>query len=112
MGDLLPRHALHLFALLTGGGLRTSDLSARLGVTRQATAQVVATLERDGYVTRIDDPGDGRARLVCLTARGRSALRVLRQSMLAVERDWEQTLGPDRLADLRQIVATLDAEHG
>lgn len=110
MPDLLPRHALQLFVLLTTGGMRMSDLATRLGVTRQATAQVVTTLERGGYVTRLDDPGDRRARLICLTARGRSALRVLRHSLETIEQDWEQTLGPARLADLRNTLTTL--EHG
>ncbi|MFI9415139.1 MarR family winged helix-turn-helix transcriptional regulator [Nocardia gamkensis] len=107
MADLLPRHALQLFPLLLGGGLRASDLAFRLGVSRQATAQVVATLERASYVTRIDDPGDRRAKLVCLTPRGRAATRVLRNSMQALEHDWERTLGPERMTELRDILTVL-----
>ncbi len=107
MADLLPRHALQLFPLLLGGGLRASDLAIHLGVTRQAAAQVIGTLERAGYLTRIDDPGDRRAKLVCLTSRGRTATRVLRNSMQALERDWENTLGPQRMAQLRDILTVL-----
>ncbi|WP_051023016.1 MarR family winged helix-turn-helix transcriptional regulator [Nocardia pneumoniae] len=107
MADLLPRHALQLFPLLLGGGLRASDLASRLGVTRQAAAQVIGTLERAGYLTRIDDPGDGRAKLVCLTPRGRTATRVLRDSMEALERDWERILGPERMTQLRDTLTTL-----
>ncbi|MBF6241597.1 homoprotocatechuate degradation operon regulator, HpaR [Nocardia otitidiscaviarum] len=107
MADLLPRHALQLFPLLLGGGLRASDLAARLGVSRQAAAQVVGTLERAGYITRVDDPGDGRAKLVCLTARGRAATRVLGTSMRALERDWEKRLGRERMADLREMLTLL-----
>ncbi|MFI9413996.1 MarR family winged helix-turn-helix transcriptional regulator [Nocardia gamkensis] len=107
MADLLPRHALQMFPLLLGGGLRASDLAGQLGVTRQATAQVIATLERAGYLCRVDDPGDGRAKLVCLTPRGRTATRILRDSMQSLERDWEETLGPERMADLRDILTIL-----
>lgn len=107
MADLLPRHALQLFPLLLGGGLRASDLATHLGVTRQAAAQVIGTLERAGYLTRIDDPGDRRAKLVCLTPRGRTATRVLHHSMQALERDWENALGPERMAELREMLTTL-----
>ncbi|MEU7768279.1 MarR family transcriptional regulator [Nocardia sp. NPDC049190] len=112
MADLLPRHALQLFPLLLTGGLRASDLANRLGVSRQATAQVIGTLERAGYLTRIDDPGDGRAKLVCLTPRGRTAARVLHNSMQALQRDWERILGPQRMAELRDTLSTLSKELG
>lgn len=107
MHDLLPRHALQLFPRLLGGGLRASELASRLGVSRQAVAQVVATLQRTGYLTRIADPGDGRAKLVCLTPRGRAAGRVLLASLQALHRDWQSLLGPGDLAHLRESLQTL-----
>jgi len=103
---LRPLHAPVLIPLL-GGGRRASDLADVLGVSRQAVAQVVALLERDGYVERLADPGDGRAKLVCLTRRGRQALRVLRATSLALEREWEAELGPVRLAAFREVLLKL-----
>src|SRR5215469_16616660 len=76
LDGLRPGQALLLVPLL-GGGRHASDLAGRLGVSRQAVAQVVATLERGGYVERVADPGDARAKLICLTGRGRAALRVM-----------------------------------
>ena len=40
-------------------------------MTKQSMAQLVAHLERHGYVERIPDPADGRAKLVRATERGR-----------------------------------------
>lgn len=77
------------------------------GVSRQAMAQVIGTLERDGYLERVDDPGDSRAKLVCLSAKGRSVLRLMRASNQSLEREWEAAIGPERLAVLRQIVSDL-----
>jgi DNA-binding MarR family transcriptional regulator len=99
-------HAPVLIPLI-GGGRRASDLADVLGVSRQAVAQVIALLERDGYVERLADPGDGRAKLICLTRRGRQALRVLRATSLAQEREWEAALGADRLADFRETLLAL-----
>ena len=106
MGGLRPLHALLLVPLL-GGGRHASDLAETLGVSRQAVAQVVTRLELDGYLTRIADPGDARAKLVCLTPRGRAALRTMRATALAVEDEWRQRLGAARLAGFRDTLITL-----
>jgi DNA-binding MarR family transcriptional regulator len=106
MGGLRPLHALLLVPLL-GGGRHASDLAETLGVSRQAVAQVVTRLERDGYLTRITDPGDARAKLVCLTPRGRAALRTMRATALTVEDEWRQRLGAERLAGFRDTLLTL-----
>ncbi len=92
---------------LAGGGLHASDLADRLKVSRQAVAQAVAALERHGYVTRVPDPADARARIIELMPRGRQALRVMRANALALEKRWQHALGQDRLAELRGILQTL-----
>jgi len=106
MAGLRPLHALVLIPLL-GGGRHASDLADTLGVSRQAVAQVVTRLERDGYLMRVTDPGDARAKLICLTSRGRAALRTMRTSALAVEDEWRQRLGPERLASFRDTLLAL-----
>lgn len=106
MPTLRPVHALLLVPLL-GGGRHASSLAADLGVTRQAVAQVVAALERDGYVQRVTDPGDARAKLVCLTPQGRAALRAMRASARAAEEAWRQQLGDSRFAEFRAALLDL-----
>lgn len=106
MAGLRPLHA-PLLAPLLGGGRRATDLSDIVGVSRQAVAQMLTTLERDGYIERIADPGDSRAKLVCLTARGRAALRLMRASALALEDEWRARMGADRLAALCDTLTEL-----
>lgn len=92
---------------LAAGGLHASDLAERLGVTRQAVAQGVAELDRNGYVTRVANPTDARTRIIELTPRGRQALRVMRASALELEQRWEEILGARRLRDLRKTLQML-----
>jgi DNA-binding MarR family transcriptional regulator len=92
---------------LTAGGLHASDLAERLRVSRQAVAQAVAGLERHGYVSRVPDPVDARARIIELTPRGRQALRVMRSSAIELEKRWQQVLGERRLAEFRETLLTL-----
>ena len=75
LDGIRPAQAVVLVPLAIGG-LHASDLADRLRVSRQAVAQAVTALERHGYVTRLPDPVDARARIIELTPRGRQALRV------------------------------------
>ena len=92
---------------LAAGGLHASDLADRLRVSRQAVAQAITGLERHGYVTRVADPVDARARIIELTPRGRQALRVMRSNALDLEKRWEQVLGSRRLGELRESLQML-----
>src|SRR6201992_1563706 len=78
---------------LAAGGLHASDLADRLRVSRQAVAQAITGLERHGYVSRVPDPDDARARIIELTPRGREALRVMRSNAVNLEKRWQDVLG-------------------
>src|ERR1700757_4625989 len=106
LDGIRPGQAVALVPL-AAGGLHASDLADRLRVSRQAVAQAVAALERHDYVIRVPDPVDARARIIELTPRGRQVLRVMRSSAVDVESQWQQTLGPQRLQELRAILQTL-----
>ncbi len=101
-----PAQAVALVPL-AAGGLHASDLADRLKVSRQAVAQGIASLERHGYVTRVIDPGDARARIIELTPRGWQALRVMRSNAVALEKRWAEALGPRRLGELRETLQML-----
>ena len=106
LDGIRPAQAVALVPL-AAGGLHASDLADRLKVSRQAVAQGIAALERNGYVTRVLDPVDARARMIELTPRGRQALRVMRSNALDLEKRWEQVLGQQRLGELRETLKML-----
>ena len=71
-------------------GTRLTVLSARAGLSHQAIGQVVAELEERGYVERVRDGADGRARLVCLTPQGRDLVRTGLGVIAAIEEKWTE----------------------
>lgn len=96
-----------IFENLDPGGTRLTTLAARTGLTHQSTSELVATLERLGYLRRLTDPTDRRARLVKLTARGRAAVRRAVIEIDAIEATWTNRLraaGFD--IDLRTLIRT------
>lgn len=81
-------------------GVRSSTLAARLGVTRQATGQLVTELERHGYLERVPDPLDGRAKLVRMTDRGWAAWAAGLQALANLQAELTAAVGPDAITTL------------
>ncbi len=79
-----------IFENIDPEGTRLTVLAARARLTHQSMGEVVAELQRRGYVERIADPSDGRARLVRLTDRGRDLVRSAIREIAAIERKWSQ----------------------
>ncbi|HEX8997079.1 MAG TPA: MarR family transcriptional regulator [Ktedonobacterales bacterium] len=104
--DLLPAH---LMVLQYPGpdGERPSTLARRAGMTKQAMNQLLSSLEQLGYVERMQDERDGRARIVRVTQRGALAMTTIRGILAQLERDWAAALGDARFAELKSILETL-----
>jgi DNA-binding MarR family transcriptional regulator len=56
------------------GPARVTTLAAAGGIGQPAMTELVQRMERQGLVTRVEDPGDGRAALVTITDTGRTLL--------------------------------------
>ena len=104
--DITPAQA-RVFQRIAPGGSRTTDLAEQAGVTKQTAGFLVDQLERAGYVERVPDPDDGRARLVRITERGARSVAASAGIVAEVEAEWTAHLGARRLDQLRQILADL-----
>ena len=85
-------------------GSRVSDLAEQARVTKQSAAFLVEQLEAAGYVERVPDATDRRARLVRLTARARRVAAVADAEVQRVLAEWAEHVGEERL---RQVHETL-----
>lgn len=89
------------------GGATASEVGRRLGVSKQAAGKTVDRLEELGYAERVDDPADGRRKLVRLTGRGVDALDRSAVIFDGLRARWADALGPGRLADLEDSLRTV-----
>lgn len=92
------------FAHIPPGGIRLTDLARRAGVTKQAMAEVVDSLEARRYVERRPDPSDGRAKLIDFSARGWVAVATAVDAMDDIERQVSERLGERRVDALRRAL--------
>ena len=72
--DIRPTHGC-VFRFVREEGMRLTELASNAGMTKQSAGELVDDLVELGYVERIPDPADRRAKLICLTERGREAQR-------------------------------------
>ncbi|WP_426309964.1 MarR family winged helix-turn-helix transcriptional regulator [Cellulosimicrobium sp. E-16] len=98
---------LRVFQRVGPHGTRLTELAEAAEITKQTAGFLVDQLEAAGYVERVPDPADRRARLVRVTARGAAASRVAAAELARVEAEWTAHLGVRGMASLRRQLARL-----
>ena len=88
-------------------GTRLSVLADRAQIAKQTATALVDKLERAGYVERVPDPSDGRARLVRMTPRAEAVVPVARAEEDRIEAEWRAHLGAERMTQLRRALTAL-----
>ncbi|WP_345770568.1 MarR family winged helix-turn-helix transcriptional regulator [Blastococcus saxobsidens] len=104
--DLTPAQG-RIAARIGPAGTRLTDLAEQALVTKQTAGSLVDSLVRCGYVERVPDPTDARARLVRMAERGRAAVAVARRLEAEVEAEWTAHLGEEATATLRAALTRL-----
>src|SRR5215212_3504857 len=82
--DFRPAHGT-IGQHISDRGSRITELARLAQVSKPTVVYLVNDLERLGYVERIPDPADGRAKLVRLTERGLRAQGAAREIVAQIE---------------------------
>jgi len=109
--DVRPGHAAVFMHIDRRSGTRLTVLARRARMSKQGMMIVVDDLESRGYVRRVPDEEDGRAKVVRLTARGRRYVAEARRAMAAVEGRARRELGDRRYDALRSALNLLVGEE-
>jgi DNA-binding MarR family transcriptional regulator len=104
--DLRPAHFV-VFQLIKPEGSRVTELADQAQITKQSMGALVDHVEACGYIERLPDPTDRRAKIVRLTERGWALDAAAREILKQTEEEWEQQLGVGRMDDLKQILRDL-----
>jgi DNA-binding MarR family transcriptional regulator len=106
--DITPAH-IYVFQTPGPDGKRPTELAQGALMSKQAMNHLLSGLEELGYIDRVAAPGDGRARVVRLTAKGRRLTRFIQQTSARIERRWEDELGTGQTSAVRDALEILDA---
>lgn len=96
-----------VFQRVAPGGSRLTDLAEQARITKQSAGFLVDRLEELGYVERVPDPTDARARLIRAAPRGQRVIAAAAEIVDRIEAEWTAHLGARDMADLRRILTRL-----
>ncbi len=100
-----------VFGNIDPDGTRLTDLAERARMTKQSVGEVTSDLEQRGYVERVPDPNDGRAKIIRLTERGRAAQTLGVGLIEEIEQEWAERFGAERVAALREALEAITGER-
>ena len=106
--DLIAAH-LDVFQYPGPENQRPIELATQTRMSKQALNYLLGQLEQRGYLTRETDEGDQRSKRIRLTPRGLTAVTAIREIVQDVEAEWAEQLGPRKFAQLRDLLAQLNA---
>lgn len=107
-GDIRPTHGC-VFRFVHEDGMRLTELASLAGMTKQSIGEIVDDLAARGYVERIPDPADRRAKLIRLTDSGEKAQGVGLELFTELEQRLADRYGAERVADLRTLLEEIAA---
>ncbi len=93
-------------------GSRLTELADRSGLTKQAVGEAVAELERLGYLTRVPDPLDRRAKIIKLTEHGVDGCMTGRRLFAEIEQEWAEQVGEELVSSLREAATRIAELEG
>lgn len=99
-------------AAIADGAHDASALGRSLGVSKQAAAKTITTLEQLGYVHRESDPKDARRKVLAVTSRGRDMTAIGAARFDELRRRWSDAIGAQRVEQVEAALAVLaDGGH-
>jgi DNA-binding MarR family transcriptional regulator len=110
-GDIRPGHGCVFGGIDPASGSRLTELAERACMTKQSVGEVTSDLEGRGYLERVADPSDGRAKIIRLTPHGREVYAIGRQLIDELEREWADRYGEERVAALRDSLEAVTADR-
>src|ERR1700735_5386632 len=105
--DIRPGHGCVFGGIDPENGSRLTDLADRAMMTKQSVGEVVSDLEKRGYVERVPDPADGRAKIIRLTAKGQAVYLTGWRLNKELKQEWAARYGEDRVAALRDALESV-----
>lgn len=94
-------------ARVSPDGTRLTELAEAAQVTKQTAGFLVDQLERAGYVERVPDPADARAKLVRFAPKGEAVVACARRVEQQVEEEWQAHLGPKAYRAMQSALSSL-----
>lgn len=92
---------LQLMQHICLNSMRLTQLAEQMGMSKQAVAQIVDSLESKQLIQRTPDPEDGRAKIISYTEKGYDLIAILLDAAMRTEAELAATIGTDNFKSLK-----------
>jgi DNA-binding MarR family transcriptional regulator len=103
----VPRNGAYVLARVWEDSSSFARLTRELGISKQATSQLIDTMAVRGYLERTPDAEDRRRMVLTLTPRGEAAATVSWQAATRADEELAARLGLDGVQALRAGLTVL-----
>jgi len=107
--DVRMTHSAVLANIDIASGTRATVLAERASVSKQAIGELIDDLQSRGYVKRVPDPADGRAKLIQLTPRGHKLIDAAYEVIREIETALLNEVGDRNLETARSVLRATTA---
>jgi DNA-binding MarR family transcriptional regulator len=104
--DVTPAD-LNVLRFVRPTGSTSIEIAKLAGVTKQAIAKSIATIEAKGYIKRQPNSEDGRSQLIVFSPKGMRLLKICIASISKIELVYEAKIGKRAFADLKVALTQL-----
>lgn len=94
-------------SLVGDEGCRLTDLAEALGISKQACNQTADEIVQAGYLKRLPDPDDRRARRIVLTAKGRTLAAEGHAAIGGLQAGYARMLGEEAFGEFLRVLTRL-----
>jgi DNA-binding MarR family transcriptional regulator len=101
-----------VMSYMSFSGTRLVDIAEKRGMTKQAIGQLANEIEELGYIERVPDPHDGRAKNLVFTELGTQLIRDSIEAVKEVEKEYAKVLGNENAKQLGTLLAELSVKLG
>jgi DNA-binding MarR family transcriptional regulator len=101
-----------LSVLMIHGGMRLTDLAKSIGVGKPSVSRQITFLAGLGLVSKVADPGDGRAQVIELTEKGRAQMHEVHAARQEAFRRMLEHWDEADVTSLAALIAKLNNEYG
>jgi DNA-binding MarR family transcriptional regulator len=104
--DVTPAD-LNVLRFVRPTGSTSIEIAKLAGVTKQAIAKSIATIEAKGYIKRQPNSEDARSHFVIFTPKGKRLLNTCIAAISKIESVYEAKIGKKTFADLKLALTQL-----
>ncbi|MFN7877178.1 MAG: MarR family winged helix-turn-helix transcriptional regulator [Pirellula sp.] len=98
---------LNVLRFVRPTGSTSVEIAKLAGVSKQAIAKSIATIEDKGYIKRRKNADDGRSQIIVFTPKGMRLLQTCITAISQIESIYEAKLGKKSFTELKSSIAQL-----